>query len=347
MIQLALSMCYVPEIIQVMLDNFFSGFRMRFSTIDYTTNWTNLEVGIAMACTTSPTLFVMTMEVILKAAESSAGPANLGGGCSMPSLKAFMDDTTNIYSKEDETRRMLTRLDVLMSRCRMEFNPKKSRSLSIRKGKVDEATTFTVAEQQISTVSQEPVKSLGRWYDSSMKDTRRGAETLELASENLVAINKCGLQGKLKIWCLQFMLIPKLLWPLLVYDICSTSVEATEAKINKYTRKWLKVPPGLLDVAMYCREAKLKLPMKSILEEYKRGKAKLLTVLEESDDPVVKTVQPSLKTGRKWKVTENVDEAKECLNMKEVIGQTQTDRRGLGSTTTKWWSKTGGKEKKT
>ncbi|GFN80341.1 reverse transcriptase [Plakobranchus ocellatus] len=295
---------------------------MRLSTNSYTTNWINLEVGIAKGCTISSILFVMAMEVILKAAEGSAGPANLGGGCSMPPLKAFMDDTTIICSKEDETRRKLTRLDDLMSWCRMEFKPKKSRSLSKRRGKVDEATTFTVVEQQIPKVSQ------------------------ELASESLLAINKCGLQGKFKIWCLQFMLTPKLLWPLLVYDICSSAVEAIEAKINKYTRKWLGVPPGLSDVAMYCRKAKLKLPMKSILEEYKCGKARLLTMLEESDDPVVKTVQPSLKTGRKWKVTKAVDEAKECLKMKEVIGQTQTDRRGLGSTTVKWRSKTEGKEKR-
>ncbi|GFN94968.1 reverse transcriptase [Plakobranchus ocellatus] len=32
--------------------------------------------------------------------------------------------------------------------------------------------------------------------------------------------------------------------------------------------------------------------------------------------------------------------------MKEVIGQTQTDRRGFVSTTAKWWSKTKGKEKR-
>ncbi|GFO05118.1 reverse transcriptase [Plakobranchus ocellatus] len=70
-------------------------------------------------------------------------------------------------------------------------------------------------------------------------------------------------------------------------------------------------------------------------------------MLEESDDPVVKTVKLSLKTGRKRKVTEAVDEAKECLKMKEIIGQTQTDRRGLGSNTAKWWSKTEGKEKRT
>ncbi|GFO39081.1 reverse transcriptase [Plakobranchus ocellatus] len=71
------------------------------------------------------------MEVIFKVEEGSAGPANLGGRCSMPPLKAFMDDTTTICSKEDETRRMLTRLDDLMSWCRMEFKSKKSRSLSI------------------------------------------------------------------------------------------------------------------------------------------------------------------------------------------------------------------------
>ncbi|GFR70068.1 reverse transcriptase [Elysia marginata] len=161
MIQLVLRMYHVPEDIQVILDYYFSGFRMRFSK-----NWINLEVGTAMGCTIPPILFVMAMEAILKTAEGSAGPANLGGECSMPPLKAFMEDTIIICFKEDETRQMLARLDTLMAWCRMKFKPKKSRSLSIRKGKIEEAVTFTVAEQQIRTVSQEIVKSLGRWYDS-------------------------------------------------------------------------------------------------------------------------------------------------------------------------------------
>ena len=222
-----------------------------------------------------------------------------------------------------------------------EIQTKEVSQSSVRKGKIDATTIFTVASQQIPTVSQEPVKSLGRWYDSSMKDTKRGLETVKLAAEGLLAINRCGLQGKLKVWCLQFMLIPKLLWPLLVYEICSTTVEAIEAKINKFTRRWLVVPPGLTDVAMYCRKAKLRLPLKSILEEYKCGKARLLSMLEDSEDPVVKTVQPTIKTSRKWKVVEAVDEAKECLKIKDVIGQTQIDCKGLGSSTAKWWSKRG------
>ncbi|GFO16642.1 reverse transcriptase [Plakobranchus ocellatus] len=48
MIQLALRMYHVPEVIQVMLDDYFSGFHMRSSTNSYTTNWINLGLGIAM-----------------------------------------------------------------------------------------------------------------------------------------------------------------------------------------------------------------------------------------------------------------------------------------------------------
>ena len=43
-----------------------------------------------------------------------------------------------------------------------------------------------------------------------------------------------------------------------------------------------------------------------------------------------------IKSGRKWKVVEAVDEAKECLKINEVIGQTQADHKGLGSSTAKW-----------
>ena len=136
---------------------------------------------------------------------------------------------------------------------------------------------------------------------------------------------------------------PKLLWPRLVYEICSTTVEAIEDKINKFTKRWLGVPRDLTDVAMYSRKAKLRLPLKSILEEYKCGRARLLSMLEYSENPFV---QPAIKTGRKWKVVEVVDEAKECLKIKEVIGQTQTDREGLGSSTAKWWSNAEEKEKR-
>ena len=99
-------------------------------------------------------------------------------------------------------------------------------------------------------------------------------------------------------------------------------------------------------MTLYCRRAKLKLPLKSTVEEYKCGKSRLRSMLEDSEDPVAKTIQPITKTSRKWKVLEVTDQATECLKIKEVIGQTQIGRKGMGSSVTEWWSKVEGKEKR-
>ena len=264
----------------------------------------------------------------------------------MPPLKAFMDDKTILSSKEPGTRSLLSHLDDLMIWCRMAYKPKKSRSLSLRSGKVSQETKFQVGGQDIPTVSEMPVKSLGRWYDDSLKDTKQVKETVKTAEENLQKIDRRPLPGKYKVWCLQHMLIPMLLWPLLIYEVATSTVEAIERKINKFTRKWLGVPPGLTDVALYCKQAKLRLPLKSIVEEYKAGKVRLQMMLEDSPDEVVKSVQPSLRTGKKWKVQDAVVSAKENLIQKEVIGLTQSGRMGLGINKVQWWSKVSGKNRR-
>lgn len=341
----SLQMYHVPDHITTMLKRYYADFAIRFSSMEYTTEWINLQVGIAMGCTISPILFVLAMQVILKAAESATKGPDLGEGCYMPSLKAFMDDTTILTSEESHARGTLARLDDLISWCRMSFKPSKSRSLSIKRGRL-KAVVFTVSGQTIPTVQEEPVKSLGRVYDASLKDTRSAQQVTEMAVQGLQIIDRSRLIGKFKIWCLQFMLIPKLMWPLLVYDICTSRVEAIEKKVSKFTRKWLGVPPGLTDVALYSKSAKLTLPFKSVLEEYKVGKARLAVMLQESPDESVRMVEPSLKTGRKWKVNIAVKEARESLQLKEVIGITQTNRRGFGYGDTIWWSKASTKQRR-
>ena len=118
--------------------------------------------------------------------------------------------------------------------CRMKFKPKKSRSLVLRKGKVNQNINFMVGGQRIPTVSEEPVKSLGRWFDESLKDINQAKEIYRI-QEGLYKIDCCLLQGKFKVWCLPHIFILMLLWPLLVYEIARSTVESMEAKINKYT----------------------------------------------------------------------------------------------------------------
>ena len=120
-----------------------------------------------------------------------------------------------------------------------------------------------------------------------------------------------------------------LLWPLLVYEIATSMVVSMEAKINKYTRKWLGLPPGLFDVALYCRESKLQLPFKSIVEEFKSGKMRLQMMLDDSKDEVIKSLKPILKTGKKWEVRDTIRSAKDNPAFKEIIGHAKTEKQGF------------------
>ena len=100
------------------------------------------------------------------------------------------------------------------------------------------------------------------------------------------------------------------------------------------------------NVAMYCRQANLKLPLKSIMEEFKSGKVRLQMMLDDSKDKVIKSLNPTLKTGRKWKVKDTIISVKKNLAFKEVTGLTQTGRQGLGVNEQKWWSQTNGKDRR-
>ena len=204
-------MYHVPAEISSMLGTYFDGFRMQFTTKDFTTNWTKLEVGIAMGFTVSPVLFILSMQLLLKVTESKSSFVELGRGCQMPLVKSFMDDMTILSSRESTTQNLISFMDELMIWCRMKFKPQKSRSLSLRRGKLNQNVNFEIGGQRIPTVSDLPVKSLGRWYDESMKDTNQVKETSKTLQEGLLKIIRCLLQGKYKVWCLQHVFILMLL----------------------------------------------------------------------------------------------------------------------------------------
>src|SRR5215470_9102771 len=110
-----------------------------------------------MGCTVSPVLFVLAMQVLLKSSEAETDPVDLGQGVHMPPLKAFMDDTTVITNSRDKEQTVLHRLDYLIKWGRMKFKPAKSRSLSLRKEKLNDKVVFNVNKQAIPTVAQVPV----------------------------------------------------------------------------------------------------------------------------------------------------------------------------------------------
>ena len=111
-----------------------------------------LDVGIATGCSVSPILFVLTMQLLLKTTENNVDIVELGGGFQIPPVKAFMDDTTILSSKESTTLKILSLMDKKIIWCRMKFRCQKSRGISLRKGKVNHDINFMVRGQKIPTV---------------------------------------------------------------------------------------------------------------------------------------------------------------------------------------------------
>ena len=171
---------------------YYQGFRMRFSADNFTTDWQRLEVGIAAGCTISVVLFVLVMEMLLKAANTSITLMK-------PNLKAFMDDITVLAKDITVAEQTLEKIDRLITWSRMKFKAKKSRSCTLIKGKAKEFH-FNIAGERIPTVKEQPVKSLGRWYGSDLSDRHKGIEIFKQAEDRLKAIDKTKLSGRFKTW---------------------------------------------------------------------------------------------------------------------------------------------------
>ena len=131
------------------------------------------------------------------------------------------------------------------------------------------------------------MKSLGKRFDGSLKDTVAIQETKENLERWLNKIERSGLPGRFKAWIYQNAVLPKVLWQLTIYEFTSSSVEQLEKRINSRLRRWLGLPKCLSSTALYGESNALQLPFKSIVEEYQVAKMRTSIQFMFSKDPRV------------------------------------------------------------
>ena len=88
----------------------------------------------------------------------------------------------------------------------MIFKPTKSRNPDKRKH-------LQVTDQRILT--EQSVKDLGRVFDVSLADGGQRSDVFRTAGEDLELTDRTPLSGRFKNWILQFVMIPRLVWPLI------------------------------------------------------------------------------------------------------------------------------------
>lgn len=331
LVQLTLMKHHVPGRCSDLIADYYNNFSMRVSSGAVTSGWHKVEVGIITGCTISVVLFALAMNMLTKSAEPECRGPRMKSGQRQPPIRAFMDDLTVTTESVPGCRWILKGLEKLAEWARMRFKPAKSRSMVLRKGKVDDKFRFHIAGTAIPSITEKPVKSLGKMFDCSLRDTTSIHSTCTELDRWLRLVDKSGLPGKFKAWVYQHGILPRILWPLLVYAVPISTVETLERKVSSHLRRWLGLPKSLSSIALYGRNNKLQLPFKSLEEEFKVTRVREVAQYKYSSDQKVAKAGIQVKTGRKWKAEEAFQEAEARLRHRSLVGVVTRSRAGLGS----------------
>uniref|UniRef100_A0A3B1JAJ2 Reverse transcriptase domain-containing protein n=1 Tax=Astyanax mexicanus TaxID=7994 RepID=A0A3B1JAJ2_ASTMX len=345
LVQTTLERHHVPGQVAELIMNYYDQFSMRVSTGSITSEWHRVEVGIITGCTISVILFVLAMNMLVKSAETQCRGPKTMTGVRQPPVRAFMDDLTITTESVPGSRWILQGLEELCGWARMRFKPEKSRSLVLKRGKVVDKFRFSIGGASIPTVSEKPVKSLGKEFNSSLKDSVSVQGTCQELESWLRAVDRSGLPGKFKAWIYQHGILPRVLWPLLVYEVPISIVEGLERKVSSFLRRWLGLPRSLSSIALYGRNTKLQLPLRSLEEEFKVTRAREVMMYRDSSDPKVAQAGVRVKTGRKWVADEAVLQAESRIRHRALVGAVTRGRAGLGTFSTPQYEKVKGKER--
>lgn len=78
----------------------------------------------------------------------------------------------------------------------------------LKKGKVVDRFRFLLAGATIPSITEQPVKSLGKVFDCSLKDSA----SIQKTSKELSWVNKSCLPGRIEAWIYQHSILPQVLW---------------------------------------------------------------------------------------------------------------------------------------
>ena len=192
-----------------------------------------------------------------------------------------------------------------------------SRSMVIDNGKVIDISSFSFKGEIIPSIHANPVRFLGRNIDFTVTDKHSVEKFVSKVLSGLKLIDRSH-KGIHKVWIPQNMLIPRLRWPLLNYEISISVVNRLEHKMSSYLRKWLNIHLSTTNICLYSLNSPCPLPLKSLTSILKSTKVIGHLLLRESADKQISESASQLKCGF-WDVTEAVVDAESRLEFQKVI----------------------------
>ena len=118
----------------------------------------------------------------------------------------------------------------------MTAKPEKCRSLVIYKGKVLDKQ-IKIKEKPVTQLQDKSIKYLGKSYNANLDEKEQMKAIESQVIGDLKKVDRCRLPGRYKAWMLQYMLLPRLMWPLSIYNVPMSFVDRLQNKITVSLKK--------------------------------------------------------------------------------------------------------------
>ena len=186
----------------------------------------------------------------------------------------------------------------------------------------------------IPFIHTQPVKFLGRIIDGSLTDRKSIEELEDKLLSGLKIIDGSCFSGTQKLWIMQHLLIPRIQWPLLIYERPMSTAARLEQKISTFIHKWLHLHNSISRLWFYSADSPCPLPIKKNLTLVpKARKISGHLFLKHSHDPLVSNCPPKLKAGS-WEVEKAVNVTEQAIKLQQMTGYRHQGCHGIEYTST-------------
>ena len=279
------------------------------------------------------------MNIVIEYALQSNAPHFVSRNTSFPLIRAFMDDINIMSASVAGAKSLLNRCTTALSWAGLEFRASKSRSMVIVKGRSMNSTPFSVSSSKefsngtsqsfIPSIHTNPVRFLGRIIDGTISDRNSITELEGKLISGLELIDKSFYSGPQKLWILQHLLIPRIQWPILIYELSISVASRLEQKVSSLIRKWLNLHKSISCLSFYSSSSPCQLPIKSLTSVLKASKISGHLLLQESKDPLISDCVPNLNSGS-WNAKTAVSMTERDVHLKSNISNANYNCSGLG-----------------
>lgn len=193
---------------------------------------------------------------------------------------------------------------------------------------------FIVDTTKTDGFLQTHFKFLGRWIGVDLEE--QGVQRL-ISTEYRKLLDKTDalrLDGLIKLWIYQHIILAKISWGLMVHDLPISAIKELQQNTNVYLKKWCGVTRSADPGILYRPKEHLGLGLTSLTTHYKKMQIVKCHLCKNSEDAEIRMLyeqkaerEKHLRT--RWKATKELSKAEEVVSHARKF-PSQTDKCGLG-----------------